>query len=215
MTTGTNYSYDVWTILDPLIANAPSVIVTIYAVWVATQQSRTAVEKLRLDFFDRRFRAWEALNNAINGRMAYLTDASPEDVSRGEKYTQTFLGTLRIAYRQAYFLFGPEVLAQIDRIESAMKSYLIARIDAADVAGAQIDQRVTATVDARAAYLAVEKLQDELMRTVKPYLDLANIAVIQPSHSSRFRTGLVELLNKRIRLFWTKSIAPVKPPSSH
>jgi hypothetical protein len=50
-------SANVCTALAAVIPSLLSVGVAVYAVRVATQQSRTAAQRLRLDFFDRRFEA--------------------------------------------------------------------------------------------------------------------------------------------------------------
>jgi hypothetical protein len=65
------------TALASAIPGILSIAVAIYAVHVATQQSRTAAQRLLLDFFDRRFETWEKINAAVNGRMAYLSAAPP------------------------------------------------------------------------------------------------------------------------------------------
>ena len=111
-----------WSTWWPLISAGLSLMVAVYAVRVAMRQSRTADERLRLDFFDRRFKVWEATSAAIGIRFRYITSLTAEDCDGGN-YKNTGLPEFQEAEQQARFLFGEEVFKQFAQVRGALNVY--------------------------------------------------------------------------------------------
>ena len=200
------------TAFGPLLSTLLSFGVAAYAVSVATRQSRTAEEKLRLDFFDRRFQAWKAINDAVNGRMAYIADAPRDQIARGEIRPETFLTAFWDAKRQAQYLFGPDVQGVIQYIESGMMDYAIARVSATQIEMAPIERRAAVAAAPGDTFMVVAKRQEELARLVGPYLDLSHIAVMRPSLWTRFRSAWTDRWSRQTARL-AKVFAPPRGPS--
>jgi hypothetical protein len=156
-----------------------SFVVAYYAVRVATRQSKTAQEKLRLDFFDKRFRLWEDTNTAMRLRWEYVQTLTAETFNGAGEVRLDGMVEFLAAYRQAQFLFGPEVVAQYDLIKHDLERYLGARVATFYIADAPAGNRAAIASAPGDAFMRIMNDQERLRGLVQPYLDLSQVAVIR------------------------------------
>jgi hypothetical protein len=221
MTTGTAISglcsaqgpSHLWASAGPLLASFLSVAVGLYAVSVATRQSKTAEENLRHELFDRRFKIWESTNEAVLAHTDVISALTVEQFNLGE-WTHPTLARFAAARREAQFLFGDEVLDGYRRIEQLMQRYLSARVGFLFPPEAELSpqQRMeNATAHGR-SYLAVLEEQEVLMVLVEPYLDLSAIAIARPGLLVRRRRALEKFLSAG-RQWFRDTFRPSRGPS--
>jgi hypothetical protein len=157
-------------------------------VRVATRQTRNNEERLRVEFFDKRFGIWKAANDAVRQEVERITALTEDDLLSGN-VGGAIMDRFYDSKREALYLFGPEAIQSYTELESAIVSYFVAR-----KAFARSTQEPpslnsglinTAAQSMGEAREAVTARQQSLMQAVAPYLDLSHIAVLPPNRRRR------------------------------
>jgi hypothetical protein len=141
------------------------------------RQWKVAKDKLALDLFDRRLKAWEAMSASIVGAFdeCYAVwSAGPTGPYADDSLDKS---ATKAAWNQAHWLFGNEVIVKFAFIESQLarvRSTLFVRWK---VDGTFVAREDTYKVLVGPALLAFT----ELKQSVEPYMMLDKIAVNKPA----------------------------------
>jgi hypothetical protein len=182
-----------------------SAAIGLYAVIVATRQSRTAEERLRLDFFERRFKVWEATSAAIELRYKYVLSMTADECNIAS-YKNIGLVEFREVERQARFLFGPEVFKQYAQIRGALTHLQVSHVtlltsDFGERGALRQQAQLFIQKAFNDALQAGEGEHQVLMQLVAPYLALGEIAKLRPNRWAARRANL--------GAWWRLRVAPL------
>lgn len=164
-------------IIGPLITAFATIIAATTVGVFSWRQWRVAKDKLALDLFDRRLAAWEtmrsAINNAFNETYAVWT-AGPGGPAANDSFDKS---SIKAAWNQARWLFGPEVLLKFAFVESGFAQFR-AKLFADWEQDMSMGQRITRyQIGEQRLMSAYTDLQD----AVGPYMMLGDIAVNRPA----------------------------------
>lgn len=146
---------------------------------VAFMQWRTAHQKVLLDLFDRRFRVYNDVGNAMD---EFFSGSSTETVIAAR------LALLRPS-SQATFLFGPEVSEQIALISQQMGdlTFKIRKKDAADLDYEARNQLISEIVELDGR---LDSWREPFTRLCNPYLRMDQKIVRTPTEWLRDRNRI-------------------------
>ncbi|WOB78463.1 hypothetical protein [Brevundimonas nasdae] len=173
-----------------LKAAVPSIIAGIVA-WVAIQNWITAKNKLALDLFDRRYAAWSRLSDLIEKRRGEKEPVLQQPVFL-VPFTDVQIALGR-EIKEARFLFGPEVQAQLLVVEKGLTDTAHWKT-AHDFVPPEHDlegqRRLAETI--KTWFFHSQKTTKEISilgQLVEPYMMVNQIAVNRPAEpfTARFR----------------------------
>lgn len=143
---------------------------------IALRQWQTAKDKLALDLFDRRFKAWTDVEHCFQNA---LNDANDQYLRRQTiRFSdKTYIDFSRIE-SNAYWLFGDAVRAQIDRVARSITEMTGEQVDPdTETEGPDWESHFQML-----SFGSVKELAT-LRKMVEPYMMLDKIAVNRPAKS--------------------------------
>jgi hypothetical protein len=163
------------------IINAGVAIATGTVVgYIAWRQSRTARNKLALDLFAERFKAWKSLEKAFG---AYVEDSNGRYMSvRNRGVDPKILRMWVDAESDTFWLFGPEVFGNTRLVGDHLAELAACPLDEDDQGEPFERLERFETRIAMPAYRAFVALRSSM----EPYMMLDNIAVNRPVGSFRW-----------------------------
>ena len=197
----THWWDSVWPLIVPTVSAVLSTGVAFYAVRmsreqakrseaIADAQAKVAAAKLRLDMFDKGFTIWKLIDDGIEEQSRIIMKQNPSDVLIGD-FAIDGLQKIWKGKQEAGFMFGPEVLSQIEEVERALQDYQNKHVAFLNDPHGQRDREKSLAESASRRDLIKE--QDWLTEVFKPYLDLSNARfgdAVDLSNRRKFRESI-------------------------
>lgn len=182
-TTGGSTIRDLAPVIGPSITALATLVTGLFVVWYARRQANIAKDKLALDLFDRRLKAWEAMSAAIVGCFDECFAVWTAGPNGPYAEDQLDLSATKAAWNQAHWLFGDEVILKFAFIESELRKMRLKLFTRWEIDEDFQSRENSYKVLRGPALLAFNELQ----KLVEPYMMLGHIAVNKPSRNVRTR----------------------------
>lgn len=174
-----HYTWSLTLTLEIVKAFGPPLVAGVVG-YVAWRQWRTAQDKLAIDLFDRRFAAYRAVLNASEDRQNEIRLTKPLALfqPQPDDHVQALKSYWR-ASSDATFLFGPDVLAAMRRIDEALAIESAKQVLMLENGPLAYDAYATAN-------RATRQATSDFIVIARPYMMMGRIAVNQPAKPFRW-----------------------------
>lgn len=165
-------------IIAACITAGAAVVAAIGAGIYAHRNWRTAQDKVFIDLFDRRLKAYTAISTALKQFIDVIEKTTPATLIVGVNGPTTF-SALYDSYSQIHFLFGPDITAKMQAIDTAAVASFHARKN-------MVKEGYQYMEDWSKKHAKLLTLQRELPDAFAPYMSMAEMGVKRTEARKRF-----------------------------